>query len=124
MTYKQAGIAQRFSLMSRRLSTKWHRGLLYKIKNRFPTDFYIIIRSYLLHKTFRVKYEEKEVTQLKEINSGVPQNSILGLVLYLIYTVDLPVTLVSTTATYANDSHTSSSQQSYRNLIMTTEKSS
>jgi len=27
----------------------WHRGLLYKIKNRFAIHFYVIIRSYLLH---------------------------------------------------------------------------
>jgi len=37
----------------------WHRGLFYKIKKRFLTDLYIIIRSYLLHRTFRVKYEEE-----------------------------------------------------------------
>jgi len=53
----------------------WHWGLLYKIKNRFPTDLYVVIRSYPLYRTFRVKYEEM-VTQLKEINSDVPQDSI------------------------------------------------
>jgi len=34
----------------------WHRGLLYKIKNRFPINLYVIIKSYLLHRTFTVKY--------------------------------------------------------------------
>jgi len=43
------------------------------------------------------------VTHLKEINFGVPQNSVLGPVLYLLYTIDLPVALDSTTATYADD---------------------
>jgi len=80
----------------------WHRGLLYKIKKRFPTDLYIIIKSYLLHRTFRVKYDE-DIIQLKEINSGVPQDSVLGSVLYLFYTVDLPVALSSTTAIYADN---------------------
>jgi len=52
----------------------WHRELLYKIKNRFSIDVYAIIRSYLLHRTL----ESKMVTQLKEINSGMLQGSILG----------------------------------------------
>jgi len=51
----------------------WHRGLLYKIKNRFPTDLCVIIRFYLLHRTSRVKYGEM-ITQLKEINSDMPQD--------------------------------------------------
>jgi len=36
----------------------WNQKLLYKIKNSFPTDLYAIIRSYLIYRTFRVKYEE------------------------------------------------------------------
>jgi len=61
------------------------------------------MRSYLLHRTFRVKYGEVQVIQLKEINSGVSQASVLELVLYLLYTADLPVALGYTTATYADD---------------------
>jgi len=41
----------------------WHQGLLYKIKNNFPTDLYAIIRSYLL---YRIKYGEI-IIQLKKI---------------------------------------------------------
>jgi len=43
------------------------------------------------------------VTQLKDINSGVPQGSVLGPVLYLLYTADLPVALDTINATYADD---------------------
>jgi len=60
----------------------WHQRLLHKIKKSFLIDFYAIIKSYLLHRTFRVKCEV--VTQLKEINSEVSQCSV-GLVLYLLY---------------------------------------
>jgi len=78
----------------------WHQGLLYKIKNSFPTDLYAIIRSYLLHRIFRAKYGEI-VIQLKKINSRVPQDSVL--VFYLLYTADLPVALGSITAIYVDD---------------------
>jgi len=94
----------------------WHRGLLYKIKKRFPTDLYIVIRSYLLHRTFRVKYEE-EISQLKEINSVVPQGSILEPVLYLIYIADLPVALGSTTTTYADDTAVLAIHNSYIEVL-------
>jgi len=41
----------------------WHAGLLHKIKSCFPPDLYTMIKSYLLQKTFRVKYGEV-VTEL------------------------------------------------------------
>jgi len=53
-----------------------HQELLHKIKNSFLTNLYAIIKSYLLYRTFRVKYGEV-VTQLKEINFEVPQSSVL-----------------------------------------------
>jgi len=72
------------------------------IKGCFPSDLYAIIKSYLLQRTFRVKYGET-VTQLKEMNSGVPQGSVLGPVLYLLYTADLLFASSTATATLADD---------------------
>jgi len=80
----------------------WHTDLLHKIKSCFPPDLYTIIKSYLLQRTFRVKFREV-VTQLKDINSGVPQGNVLGPVLYLLYIADLPVAQDIITATYADD---------------------
>jgi len=48
----------------------WHEGILHTIKNSFSIDLYAIIKSYLLLRTFRVKYVE---VVLKQIDSEVPQ---------------------------------------------------
>jgi len=80
----------------------WHSALLHKIKSCFPPDLYAIIKSYLLQGTFKVEFGDV-VTQLKNINSGVPEGNVLEPVLYLLYTADLPVALDIITATYADD---------------------
>jgi len=54
--------------MFHRPSTRYE-GLVYEIRNSFPFDFYAVIKCYLLHRIFRVKFREV-VIQLKEIISG------------------------------------------------------
>ena len=80
----------------------WHEGLLYKIKTLFPGSTYKILKSYLENRYFLIKYRE-EHTSLHPVLSGVPQGSVLGLLLYLLYIADLPTTADSITATFAED---------------------
>lgn len=80
----------------------WHQGLLCKLKTQLPPPFYQVLNSYLTDRFFMVKHQE-EVTDLIPIQSGVPQGSVLGPVLYLIYTADIPVTPNTFTATFADD---------------------
>ncbi|XP_017776379.1 PREDICTED: RNA-directed DNA polymerase from mobile element jockey-like [Nicrophorus vespilloides] len=80
----------------------WHAGLLYKIKSTLPHTFYSLLKSFLCDRFFQVKMEG-EVTQLYPIGSGVPQGSILGPVLYNLFTHDLPTSRETTIATYADD---------------------
>jgi hypothetical protein len=79
-----------------------HEGLLHKIELLLPTEYSRLLKSYLSDRYFRVKQED-EYSGLKPINAGVPQGSVLGPVLFLIYKSDLPQPEGATVATFADD---------------------
>lgn len=80
----------------------WHEGLLFKIKQNLPANFYILLRSYLQEHFFLVKQGDA-ISELAPIHAGVPQGSVLGPVLYLLYTSDLPKTNNVTIGTFADN---------------------
>ena len=80
----------------------WHEGLLHKLELILPSDYSQLLKSYLTDRYFRVKQGE-EYSELKPIQAGVPQGSVLESVLYLIYTSDLPQPAGNTVATFADD---------------------
>lgn len=80
----------------------WHPGLLYKLKNVFQPSQYRVLRSYLENRRFFVQVRN-ETSELVQINAGVPQGSVLGPVLYVLFTADLPTSDNVTTATFADD---------------------
>lgn len=80
----------------------WHKGILFKIKKLLPHSHFQLLKSYLTNRHFLVK-QGSEYTDLYPIQSGVPQGSVLGPTLYLLYTADLPITRLTTVATFADD---------------------
>lgn len=80
----------------------WHEGLIFKIKQLLPGNFHKILENYILNRKFQVKYNEC-FTTLCDINAGVPQGSVLGPILYLLYTADLPTSSNVVTSTFADD---------------------
>lgn len=80
----------------------WHSGLLYKLKKMLPYHFYEVIKSYLHHRHFYVN-QNGEFSDIFEIKAGVPQGSVLGPILYLLYTSDLPNNSHTMVATFADD---------------------
>lgn len=80
----------------------WHEGLLFKLNKFLPRPFVQLLTSYLSDRLFRVRHEH-EYSELKDIKAGVPQGSVLGPTLYLIFTCDLPSMENITVATFADD---------------------
>lgn len=80
----------------------WHHGLLFKIKKVLSAPFYLFFKSYLSQRQFFVNVND-ERSDILEIKAGIPQGSVLGPILYTIYTADMPLTNDVTVATYADD---------------------
>ena len=80
----------------------WHRGLLFKIKSRLPHNFYMLLRSYIQDRIFRTKCNDS-YSKFYDAKAGVPQGSVLGPTLYLLYTADIPETDGVLSATFADD---------------------
>lgn len=95
----------------------WHSGLLFKIKSNLPPDYYMIIKSYIENRQFFVKIEDEQ-TKLRPINAGVPQGSVLGPLLYLLFTADLPTTRHTKIATFADDTAILSSHRQHTTASM------
>lgn len=80
----------------------WHPGLIYKIKHILPSNYFNLLKSYLSERTFQTKVNEAK-SDYFSISSGVPQGSVLGPLLYVLYTSDLPTAQNAITGTFADD---------------------
>ena len=89
--------------MSKAFDKVWHEGLLFKLKCYGVDDhLYNILENYLQNRMQRVVLNGK-TSSWASVNSGVPQGSVLGPLLFLIYINDLPEDLVSVAKLFADD---------------------
>jgi len=80
----------------------WHAVLLYKLKTALPAPYYLLLKSYLEHRRFFVRCGD-ERSAVMEVRAGVPQGSVVGSVLYTLYTAALIPDPRLLAATYADD---------------------
>lgn len=80
----------------------WHEGLIYKLSKLLPSNLCQLMESYISERKFRVAYEEAR-SVLHPIQAGVPQGSVLGPLLYLLYTADIPTSTETIIGTFADD---------------------
>lgn len=72
----------------------WHDGLLYKLSRLIPRYLFDLLENYLSNRTFSVRIDGETTSRIGNIRAGVPQGSILGPVLYSIYSSDMPYPIV------------------------------
>ena len=81
----------------------WHACLLHKLKSYGTSgQIFGLISSFLSNRRLRVVLDGKS-SQEYPVNAGVPQGSILGPTLFLLYIDDLPDDVICNIAIYAYD---------------------
>ena len=80
----------------------WHEGLIHKIRCLLPQNVHAVLESYLTNRLFRVRHKSY-ISSDFQICAGVPQGSVLGPLLYVLFTSDIPTSNQLVTSTFADD---------------------
>ena len=89
--------------MSKAFDKVWHQGLLYKLKqNGIDGKLLSLLKSYLTERQQRVVINGFE-SDWWEVRSGVPQGSVLGPLLFLVYINNLEIGIKSQIKFFADD---------------------
>ena len=89
--------------MSKAFDKVWHEGLIYKLKSMGVSDSLLkLFQSFLTNRFQRVLLNG-QTSEWLPVKAGVPQGSILGPLLFLIYINDLSENIESTVKLFADD---------------------
>jgi hypothetical protein len=99
---KQQYCTVAFLDVSQAFDKVWHPGLLFKIKRILLSNYFNLLKSYLNERQFETKFN-RETSSRFHIHSSVPQGSILGPLLCVLYTSELPTSRETTLGTFADD---------------------
>ena len=89
--------------ISKAFDRVWHAGLLHRLKSYGISGQILgLISSFRSNRQLRVVLDGKS-SQERPVNAGVPQGSILGPTLFLLYINDLPDHVICDIAIYVDD---------------------
>ena len=92
-----------FCDISKAFDRVWHRGLIFKLKQcGFSGQILQWIRSYLSNRKQKV-FVGSSLSEVLAIQAGVPQGSVLGPLLFLVYVNDIVDKLLSISRLFADD---------------------
>ena len=102
--FNRSGATQAVALdISRAFDRVWHAGLLHKLKSYgISGKIFSLISSFLSSRRLRVVLDGKS-SQEYPVNVGVPQGSIFGPALFLLYINDILDDVICDIAIYADD---------------------
>ena len=102
--FNRSGATQAVALdISKAFDKVWHAGLLHKLKSYgISGQIFGLISSFLSNRRLRVVLDGKS-SQEYPVNARVPQGSILGPTLFLLYINNLPDDVICNIAIYADD---------------------
>ena len=102
--FNRSGATRAVALdISKAFDRVWHAGLLHKLKSYgISGQIFGLISSFLTNRWCEVVLARKS-SQEYPVNAGVPQGSILGPTLFLLYINDLPDDVICNIAIYADD---------------------
>ena len=102
--FSRSGATRAVALdISKAFDRGWHAGLLHKLKSYgISGQIFGLISSFLSNRRLRVVLDGKS-SQEYPVNAGVPQGSILGPTLFLLYINDFPDDVICNIAIYADD---------------------
>jgi hypothetical protein len=89
--------------ISKAFDKVWHKDLLFKLERLGIRDSLLSwIKSYLTNRKQQVVIDGN-MSDWKDIEAGVPQGSVLGHLLFLVYINDITDNIQSTCFLYADD---------------------
>ena len=102
--FNRSGATRAVALdISKTFDRVWHAGLLHKLKSYGISGWIFgLISSFLSNRQLQVVLDGKS-SQEYPVNAGVPQGSILGPKLFLLYINDLPDDVICDIVIYADD---------------------
>ena len=102
--FNRSGATRAVALdISKDFDRVWHAGLLHKPKSYgIFGQIFDLTSSFLCNRCLQVVLDGKS-SQVYPVNAGVPQSSILGPTLFLLYINDLPDDVIYDIVIYADD---------------------